>query len=288
MPARNRRGARSSPPFPFPLLAEERQHDRRRRVGDRQGLRAQLLLNLQRLQAGRFLGEVSVDEVADTGFDRVRQLAQERLLDVQSFRLRAHRREIAVQLVSAVSMAVEAAEAPLAVEMLSAAVTVASAWPVTPRRKSKPRNRQFVRARARRNSLRHRAGPCRSPPSRMPCRQPPIRAVREGDREGFSRRVRDDARRVVVRRRHAAVRGVPTRSMKVRDRVRGFHVDREGRRFVAVRDRELELVVRTDREASGVVQLRGSGERVARWSSKAALASVYGRRRRQRRPSSAR
>ena len=60
---------------PFvPELAEERQDQRRRLVGDREGLRAQLLLDLQRLEAGAFFRQVSVDEVADALLDDVREL----------------------------------------------------------------------------------------------------------------------------------------------------------------------------------------------------------------------
>jgi hypothetical protein len=55
-------------------LAEERQDQRRRLVGDRESLRAELLLDLQRLEAGRFLRQVSVDEVADALFDGVGEL----------------------------------------------------------------------------------------------------------------------------------------------------------------------------------------------------------------------
>ena len=54
--------------------AEQRQDDLRRLVGDRQGLSAELLLDLQRLQLGRFLGEVSVDQVADAVFNFIGQL----------------------------------------------------------------------------------------------------------------------------------------------------------------------------------------------------------------------
>ena len=47
------------------VLLEQRQDGLRRLVRNRQGLHAQLLLDLQRLQLGAFLRHVRVDQVAD-------------------------------------------------------------------------------------------------------------------------------------------------------------------------------------------------------------------------------
>src|SRR5205823_11991056 len=58
-------------------LAEKAEEDRRRLVGDRQGLDAQLLLGLQGLQLRAFLRQVRIDDVADAGVDGVLQLAHE-------------------------------------------------------------------------------------------------------------------------------------------------------------------------------------------------------------------
>lgn len=56
-------------------LAEQR-HDRLRRlVGDRQRLDTELLLDLEGLQLGAFLGEVGVDQITDRGLDDVAELA---------------------------------------------------------------------------------------------------------------------------------------------------------------------------------------------------------------------
>src|SRR5690606_40335600 len=46
---------------------EQRQDDLRRLIGDRQRLRAQLLLNVQRLQARACARHVRTDQVADAG-----------------------------------------------------------------------------------------------------------------------------------------------------------------------------------------------------------------------------
>src|SRR6478736_1436367 len=54
-------------------LAEERQDRLRVAVGDRQRLDAELLLDLQSLEAGRFLVHVGVDELADAAVDGVHQ-----------------------------------------------------------------------------------------------------------------------------------------------------------------------------------------------------------------------
>src|SRR5689334_9388754 len=74
---------------PYRLLPEERQHCRRRLVGDRQRLNAELLLCLQRLQAGTFLRQVGVDEVTDTVGQAVRQLGHEVLMDAELLAVRA-------------------------------------------------------------------------------------------------------------------------------------------------------------------------------------------------------
>ena len=66
---------------PFSGLAEQRQDRLRRLVGDRQSLDAKLLLDLQGLQRGAFLGHVGVDQVADAGRQRVGQLLGEGRLD---------------------------------------------------------------------------------------------------------------------------------------------------------------------------------------------------------------
>ena len=55
------------------------------RVGDRQRLDAELLLDLQRLQAGRFLVHVGIDELADAALDGVHQAGGEALLQVDRF-----------------------------------------------------------------------------------------------------------------------------------------------------------------------------------------------------------
>ena len=47
---------------------EQRQDHLRRLVGNRQGLYAKLLLGLQRRQLRAFLGEVSINEIANTRF----------------------------------------------------------------------------------------------------------------------------------------------------------------------------------------------------------------------------
>src|SRR5689334_1605767 len=70
------RGCYAAPSL-FPDSAEQAQDVRRRRVGDRERLDAQLLLGLQRLELGAFLGEVGVDEVAHGGVQGVLQLADE-------------------------------------------------------------------------------------------------------------------------------------------------------------------------------------------------------------------
>src|SRR5690349_19352231 len=57
--------------------AEGRQDRLRRAVGDRQRLDAELLLDLQRLEAGRFLVHVGIDELADTAVDGVHQALRE-------------------------------------------------------------------------------------------------------------------------------------------------------------------------------------------------------------------
>src|SRR5690606_19749979 len=51
-------------------------------VRNRHGLDAQLLLNLERLETGRFLVHVGIDELADTTVNRVHQLGDEVLLQV--------------------------------------------------------------------------------------------------------------------------------------------------------------------------------------------------------------
>ena len=62
------------------LLAEERQHVLRRLVGDRERLDAELLLGLQRGEAGRGLLHVRVDQRADAVLQRVGLLRQEGVL----------------------------------------------------------------------------------------------------------------------------------------------------------------------------------------------------------------
>src|SRR4051794_20251822 len=66
------------------LLAEERQDRLSVRVGDRQRLDAELLLDLERLQAGRFHVHVGIDELADAAVERVHQRLGEALLDVDA------------------------------------------------------------------------------------------------------------------------------------------------------------------------------------------------------------
>ena len=67
-------------PGQWPPLPEERQQGLRRLVGDRHGLDRQLLLNLEGLQTGRGLFHVGVNQRADTGFERVRQVRDELFL----------------------------------------------------------------------------------------------------------------------------------------------------------------------------------------------------------------
>src|SRR5262249_39057718 len=64
----------------------------RRRVGDRERLHAQLLLDLQGAQAGRLFFHVRVDEAADAGGERVRQRLHEVALDAQPVLHRAELR----------------------------------------------------------------------------------------------------------------------------------------------------------------------------------------------------
>jgi len=52
----------------LPDLAEQAQQDGARLVGDAQGLDTKLLLGLQGRQAGAFLGQIGVDQVANPGF----------------------------------------------------------------------------------------------------------------------------------------------------------------------------------------------------------------------------
>ena len=200
------------PAFSVSALAEERQHDRRRRVGDRQSLRAQLLLHLQRLQAGRFLGEVGVDEVADTGFDRIRQLAQE-----ASFERRAPstcapsvaRFEVQRGQRSRRSRPKRRRRPPR-----SRCRARRSAWPelgrTLPRRKSKPET-VSVAARSRRSRHEHACRPwCRrrrrSKPVGSSAAPVPASSV-ELNRERFEElKVADRGRcRVIVGRGHAAI-----------------------------------------------------------------------------------
>lgn len=58
-----------------PGLAEQGHDGLGRLVGDRQGLDAELLLDLECLQLGALLGEVRVDQIADRGLDDIAQLA---------------------------------------------------------------------------------------------------------------------------------------------------------------------------------------------------------------------
>src|SRR5689334_22631505 len=58
-------------------LAEQRQDRLRRLIGDRQSLYAELLLDLQRLQRCAFVRHVGVDQLADTGGQRVGELLAE-------------------------------------------------------------------------------------------------------------------------------------------------------------------------------------------------------------------
>ena len=88
---------------------EELENCARPGIGDRQRLHAELLLDLERLQVGAFLGEVSVDQVAETFLENVDELAREIGLDFDPLRGRAER----CQLVrTAESMAVSATAAP--------------------------------------------------------------------------------------------------------------------------------------------------------------------------------
>src|SRR5882724_1416438 len=78
---------RAGPESPAPLLlltsfsAEQRENDLRLRVGDRQGLDAQLLLDLQALQSGAFLSQVRIDQIADTSPQCIDQLGHEVVLN---------------------------------------------------------------------------------------------------------------------------------------------------------------------------------------------------------------
>jgi len=54
-----------------PHLPEELQDRLSTRIGDTQRLHAELLLDLQGLQLGRFRVHVGIDEAADTGVNRV-------------------------------------------------------------------------------------------------------------------------------------------------------------------------------------------------------------------------
>src|SRR5690606_16923836 len=60
------RGARPRPSGRS--LAEQSEQDGGRGVGDRQRLHTQLLLGLQSLESGAFLGQIGVHQVADAGF----------------------------------------------------------------------------------------------------------------------------------------------------------------------------------------------------------------------------
>src|SRR6185312_14100076 len=86
-PARKKKSGARAPLFPsspkeiFFLAVEQRQDGLRRLVGDRESLNAELLLDLQGLQHGAFLRHVGVDQLAQTGGQRVGQLGGERRLD---------------------------------------------------------------------------------------------------------------------------------------------------------------------------------------------------------------
>src|SRR5690606_37454581 len=64
------------------LALEERENRLRVAVGDLERLDAELLLDLQGLEAGRFLVHVGIDELADAALDRVHQAGGEFLLQV--------------------------------------------------------------------------------------------------------------------------------------------------------------------------------------------------------------
>uniref|UniRef100_A0A0N5A026 NAD-specific glutamate dehydrogenase n=1 Tax=Parastrongyloides trichosuri TaxID=131310 RepID=A0A0N5A026_PARTI len=72
------------------LAAEQAEQDRARLVRDAQRLNAELLFGLQGGQLGAFLGQISIDQVADADFDRVLDLAGEGQRAFQRLRLGAH------------------------------------------------------------------------------------------------------------------------------------------------------------------------------------------------------
>ena len=74
------------------LALEQRQDALGVRIGDRQRLDAELLLHLQRLQPGRFLVHVGVDELADAAVDGVHQDRGRALLQVDALLGGAERR----------------------------------------------------------------------------------------------------------------------------------------------------------------------------------------------------
>src|SRR6056297_3245467 len=59
------------------LVSEQRQDRLRRLIGDREGLRRQLLLHLKCLQPGGGLFHIGIDQGADARLHRVRHLADE-------------------------------------------------------------------------------------------------------------------------------------------------------------------------------------------------------------------
>src|SRR5690606_3310560 len=82
LPENPRAPATRRPWYFLRLAAEQRQDVLVRRVGNRQSLNAELLLNLQGRQTCRFLAHVSIDERANALFDGVLQTRQEARLAV--------------------------------------------------------------------------------------------------------------------------------------------------------------------------------------------------------------
>ena len=89
---RRSRPGRAGPAPAGVRLAEERQHVLRRLVGDRERLDAELLLGLQRGEAGRGLLHVRVDQRADAVLQRVGLLRQEGVLRLDAGLRRAEGR----------------------------------------------------------------------------------------------------------------------------------------------------------------------------------------------------
>ena len=80
-------------------LAEERQDGLRRLVGDGERLDTQLLLDLQRLESCAFLGQVGIDQIANSLLQRITQAGHETLVYLKGFRGRTKLRKRGVQIV---------------------------------------------------------------------------------------------------------------------------------------------------------------------------------------------